>query len=506
MTSALQPSPFAPPTFSTVYIPDLASLNLSEAERATISRLQMQAWRQRDWMLLTDSYYRGMQLIANLGISIPPELEFLRVVLGWPKVAVDPFVERLGVDSFRLAHATTADDTLADVMLANGMEGENSVAFLEALVMGRSFYTLGTGDDPVNDPPEVCVESPLNMSVAYDMRTRRPREALQSYWMDNRRRAALYLPDQTVHIAEDDNATWQIVDRDVHNFGMLPIVRMANRPRAADRDGSSEITPELMSLTDQGCRTLLNLSVASEFYSVPQKLILGASEEDFVDKDGNQKSAWETYVSHVLAIQRDEEGELPQVFQFKAYDPSVFTNVIEMLASQAAGIMAATPQDLGLYTQGNPVSSDAAQVSESRRDRRARRMMANFSPAQVEVGQLAVRFLNGGDLPADYERLAVDWRDPTLPNFVGTADGLSKYMAQGAIVPWSDVALKKAGFTAIERRQLATENKSPEARAWQFVTQVAADLTSKAERAVNSLINAEEKAVQPTAPPVSPAE
>lgn len=491
MTSIVEPYPQSQfPSFNSVYIPDLPGLSLSDEERTLIARLQMKAWRQRSWMLLTDSYYRGMQVITNLGISIPPELEFLRVVLGWPKAAIDPYVERLGLDSFRVADALTADQTLADIWLANGMEAEQSVAFLESLVMGRAWYTIGTNPEGADQAPRICVESPLNIACLFDGRTGKPREGLQSYWEDDRRHAALYRPDQTVYLAEDDNRVWQIVERDKHGFGMLPLIRQANRPRAADRDGSSEITPELMSLTDQGCRTLLNLSVAGEFYSVPQKLILGASEEDFVGTDGQQKSAWDTYVSHVLALQRDEEGELPQIFQFKAYDPSVYTKVLELLASQAAGIVAATPQDLGLYTQGNPVSAEAAQVSESRRDRRSHRMMANFGVALVEVGQMAMRFANNGDLPAGYDRLKADWREPELPNFVGTADGLTKYMVNGSMVPWSDVALKRAGFSEVERRQMRAEIESSEGRAWQFIAEVASSLEAKAERAVNSLAKA----------------
>jgi hypothetical protein len=108
-----------------------------------------------------------------------------------------------------------------------------------------------------------------------------------------------------------------------------------------------------------------------------------------------------------------------------------------------------------------------------------------------------MRFLNDGDVPAGYDKSDVDWREPSLPNFVGTADGLTKYMAQGAMVPWSDVALKRAGFSTAERRQMRTEAQSPQGRAWQFIAQVASDLESKALRAVNSLATAEEKAVQP---------
>src|SRR3954463_10516623 len=124
MTQSFDPALFTNPSFASVYIPELPSLNLSAEERATISRLQMRTWRQRQWMQLTDAYYRGMQVIQSLGIAVPPELDGLRVIIGWPKIAVDPFVERMAIDSYRLANSTTADQTLTDVMLANGFEAE----------------------------------------------------------------------------------------------------------------------------------------------------------------------------------------------------------------------------------------------------------------------------------------------------------------------------------------------------------------------------------------------
>jgi hypothetical protein len=505
MTQPFDPSVLSMPSFSSVYIPDLPSLNLSEAERGTISRLQMKAWRQRAWMQLTDSYYRGMQIIQSLGIAVPPELDGLRVIVGWPRgAAVDPFVERLAIDSYRLATGTSADDALTDVMLANGFESEQSVAFLEALVAGRAYFTVGSPDEP-GGAPDVCVESPLNMAVNWDLRGRAPKEALQSYWLDGYRHAVLYLPNQTIYLAEDENATWQLADRDVHNFGMVPVIRMANRPRAADRDGSSEITPELMSIVDAACRTLQNLAVSGEFYSVPQKLILGASEEDFIGTDGTTKSAWQTYVSRVLALQRDEEGQLPDIKQFDAYDPSVFTKVIEMYASQVAGITGATPQDLGLYTQGNPISAESAQVNESRRDRRTRRMQANFSCGIVETGQMVMRFLNNGDMPAGYEKLAVDWQDPQMPNFTGYSDGVSKLAGEGIVPRRSEVTLRKLGFSAVDRRRMEAEWLLDANKGDDLLAQIGQSVEGKTIRSVNALSSIADKAAAPAAPATPPA-
>lgn len=487
MTQSVFVDPVRAPYFSPVYIPALPSLNLSDAERVIISKLQMRAWRQRYWMELTDSYYRGMQVIQDLGIAIPPELSGqLRTIVGWPRIAVDPFVERLGVDCFRLAGETEGDQDLEDLWLGAGMDAEQSLAYTDALVMGRSWLLMGSPLED-GDPAEICVESPLNISAAWDVRSAEPTQVLQSYWLDDRRHAALYLPEQTVHIGEDDNGVWQITDRDVHDFGFCPAVRMANMPRSDNRDGVSAITAELMSIVDAVCRTLLGLTVASELYSVPQKYLLGAAQSAFQDADGNALSAWQTYISHVLAIERDEAGEYPTVGQFKAYDPSVYTKVIEMYASQAAGILGAPPQDLGLYTQGNPVSAEAAQVSEGRRDRRADRMGAIFGVPLRKAMQMALRFMNGGELPAKYERIAVDWQDPRILNFTGMADGLQKLESSSIIPARSDVTRKRAGFNAVERAQLRKDDATPLNQAQELVQEAGTAVEDKAIRALNSL-------------------
>lgn len=476
-----------PQMFPALYVPTLSALHLSESEQQTVARLQARVFRHRALMLINEAYYQGMQVITNLGIALPPELDGIRVILGWPRIAVDPYVERLGLDSFRRASDTKADATLTDLRTATDMDAEEQLAFTDALVMGRAWWLVGTDPDG-EDSPDVCAESPLNIAAEWDPRTRKPSAVLQSYYMNDRRCAALYLPDQTISLSEDDKGQWEITNRDQHNLGMVPVVRMANRPRAGWRDGMSEITPEVMSITDAATRTLLNLTAASEFYSVPQKLILGATEEDFIKADGDKATAWETYIGRVLALQRDPEGALPEVHQFQAYDPAVFTKVIEMYASQMAGVLAAPPQDLGLYTQGNPVSAEAAQVSESRRDRRTRRMHANFGCSLVEVAQLAMRFMNGGELPKEYREIAADWRDPQMVNFTGYADGMSKLMGEGAIPRGSDVALRRLGFNAVERRQMDEERRANPAE--QIIDTLGRSVEGKAERMANALVAA----------------
>ena len=502
-----QPYYFAPES-----IPMLPSLNLSEDERLLISQLQARGELYRSQMLRTDAYYRGMQVIKNLGIAIPPELQGLRTLVGWARVAVDPIVERLCIDGFRLPGQTDTDSDLLDVWRLNGMDAEQILGFTDALVMGQAYLVVGSPME-AGDVPVMNMESPLNLSALWDVRTGKAKAALQSYWEGQTRHAAVHLPNQTIHIAQNNDYEWVVTDRDAHNFGRVPIVRIANQPRSNMRDGASEITPELMSLIDAACRTLLSMQVAGEFYSVPQKVILGAAESDFQSPDGSMKKAWDTYVSHIIALERDEDGNLPTIQQMVPYDPSVFTKVVEMFAAQAASIVRAPAQDFGLYTQGNPVSAEAAQVSEGGRDRKARMKQNLFGVPMREGMQLVTMFMNGGTLPADARRMEVDWADPAMFNLAGASDAITKQIASGAIPAVSDVTQKRLGYNAIERERLEIDRKVDQGQS--MLQEIAHSLDAKAFRADKALTadaahgagqpdpNAPTPAVMPKKMPVS---
>lgn len=449
--------------FSTLSIPTLPSLNLSDDEKTALNALAAEWMRDRADMLLTEAYYLGEQVIKNLRIAVPAELEFLRTIVGWPAMAVDPYVERLQADTFRLPTATDGDQVIADMMNANGFDSEQSLGFTDALTLGRAYWSGGSPLEK-GGAPQIAVESPLTTSVIWDLRGLEPTGALQQYQREGRNHAALILRKKTIHLATNDAGEWVIADRDDHGFDFVPIVRMAHQPRTTARDGRSAITPAIRSVTDAACRTLLGLEVARELYSVPQKIILGASEDAFVKSDGTAASAWETYITKTLGLERDENGDLPDVKQLQAYDPSVFTKLLDWYASAMAGMVAATPQDLGLYTQGNPASADAVVAGESRRDRRAIKMQKQFGVSLAKVAQMGLRFDNKGEIPKGYERLAVDWFPVTMPTPGVTSDAVSKEVAAGAVPATSDVVLKRLGYSSVERQRLEQDRKREDGR------------------------------------------
>ena len=464
--------------FSRAVTPDLPLLGLSEDEKQMIQTLQAQAVNDRQQMLLTDSYRRGLQIIQNLRIAVPKELEFLRTIVGWPAKAVDPYVARLSVDCFRVPTATDGDQHIMGLMAANGFEAEQSLAFDDAISLGRSYWSVGSNPES-GAPPLITVDSPLNMSVLWDLRGLSPRAALQEYRDDDRKRGALLVPGKTVHIAENDKGEWEIADRDEHGFDFVPVIRMAHRPSTNNRNGVSAITPAIMSLTDAACRTLLGLEVAREIYSVPQKVLLGASEDAFQKSDGTPKAAWDTYITRILALERDEDGNLPELKQVTAYDPATFTKLLDWYASAMSGEVLSPPQSMGLYTQGNPASADSVIAMNAERDLNAGLMQRTFGPSLIKVPQLALRFENKGVLPDEFKTLAADWNPVTLPNPAVTSDSITKQIAAGAVPATSDVTLKHLGYTAVERARLEQDRKREDGR--NVARALAASLTPKAD-------------------------
>ena len=410
-------------------------------------------------MLERIAYYEGTQRLASLGVSIPAQLASVRTVVDWPRVCIDPLIPRAVVDGFRMPGATDVDSEFAEFWQVNDLDAEAPLSFLDSLICGRGYMIVGSPDRP-GDAPLITVESPLNLAMNWDPRTRKPTAAYQSYEVDGVFRAVLYLPDVTITMSRTQSQGWVVDDRDQHGFGDVPVRRLPNRQRSADREGRSEITPAIMATTDSACRTLLGMEVAREFYSIPHKYILGASEEDFRNPDGTTKTQLQLAMDKILAFTRDGEGNIPTVGQFTAYDPSVFTKVVDQHAKLMASYTGFPPELFGLVSQANPASADAIRLAENGLIRRAEQCQNQWSGPLEDVMRLAWRFANGGaEVPADMWRMETDWQDPSTPLLAAVTDAMFKQVQMGYLPGTSDVLGKRLGWSAVERDRIAAERK-----------------------------------------------
>lgn len=448
----------------TLSIPELPLVYLSDDELALISMLRADMMRDRYALLLRDAYFNGEQLVRDLGISIPPQLKGLHTVIGWPRVGVESLEERLDLEAFRWADGSDSSE-LTEIADANDLFDESSLAHLDSLVYGREYLAVGSGDCGTDDcPPLISAESPLDMTLMWDARLRMGTAALRECQADGfvesdpeERMIVLYLPDQTVTALPSPSGGWEVVDRDIHKLGIVPVVRMANRQRTADRVGKSEITPEVMSITDAACRRLMGMEVAAEFFGAPQRYILGASESAFQDADGTAKSAWETYIGRVLALERDEDGQVPAVGQFAAHDPTGMTKIIDLYARIMSSQFGLPPHMLG-YTTDNPASADAIRSTEAKLVKRSERRIRRYGAAWQQAMRLAL-WVRDGEPPEKTRRIETVWRNPATPTVAAQADATVKLVQAGILPADSDVTLEMAGLTEGQRQRVRADRR-----------------------------------------------
>jgi len=454
----------------TLSIPELPLVYLSDDELALTNLLRADMLRDRYALQLRDAYFNGEQLVRDLGISIPPQLKGLHTVIGWPRVGVESLEERLDLEAFRWADGSDSSD-LAEIADANDLFDESSLAHLDALVYGREYLAVGSGDCGSDGcPPLISAESPLDMTLLWDARLRMGTAALRECAADTyiesgpeERMLVLYLPDQTVMCLPNASGGWEVVDRDMHGLGVVPVVRMANRQRTADRVGKSEITPEVMSITDAGCRRLMGMEVAAEFFGAPQRYLLGVTESAFQDPEGNAKTAWETYIGRMLALERDEDGNLPTVGQFAAHDPTGMTKIIDLYARIMSSQFGLPPHMLG-YTTDNPASADAIRSTEAKLVKRSERRIRRFGSAWQQAMRLAL-WVRDGEPPDKARRIETVWRNPATPTVAAQADATVKLVQAGILPADSDVTLEMAGLTEGQRQRVTADRRRSAGRA-----------------------------------------
>lgn len=503
---SVQTNAFAQSVVAPVY-PTLPNLSLSDEEASLAQWMAARLFFQRPMIELPGLYYDGEQRMQNLGISIPPQLQGLRTIVGWPAIGVDALVNRCIVEGFRYPDATDVDDDLMGIWQANNLDSEASMAILDALVYGRSYGIVGVPNEATGGEPLITFESPLNMTAMYSPATRRVTSAFQ-LWLDTSLTsdtygyevAALYLPDRSIHLARESFAgsetlgQWQITERDDHKLGYVPIMRLANRQRLSNRQGVTEIRPSWRNTVDSACRTLLGMEVGRELFAAPRRYALGVTEEAFQAPDGSARTAWETYLNKVWMLERDEDGNVPTVGQFPSGDPTAYTKLLDQYASIMSGEMGVTPEMLGLHTQGNPASADSIRMKYEELTSRAKMHQVTFGDGFEDLMRLAL-LVRDGKLPESAARLETDWRDPAPQTLAGTTDAIAKQVAAGIVPPHSDVVQKRLGYSAVERARLAQDAEQDQAE--QLLAEIASSITTHDLRAGHAIGSDEKRAAQP---------
>lgn len=397
------------------------------------------------------------------------------MVAGWAGTAVDVIEERLNWDSF-----VSSGDLMGldEIYRQNDLDVEAPLAQLDALLAGTAFVTCGTGGD---GEPDILVtaESPSDCTTIWDYRRRMDVAGLSRTVGRTGRveMETLYLPGQTISLARDDKGRMVVTERDDTERDRIPIARLVNRARTSRKGGRSELTGAVRYLTDAAVRTLLGMEVNREFYTTPQRWLMGADMSVFTDEDGNKVDAWAAIAGLMLSMPRphDEEtgefGELPEVGQFTPAPPTPYIDQVRAYSMLLAAEVGIPASYLG-YATDNPASADAIRAGETRLIQRSIRRQKGFTQGWRQVAYNALLWRDGSVDLDKLSKVVPNWDNPATPTPQAAADEATKLIGSGVLLPDSSVTYKRVGLSQTEQEQLTSEKRRANAR--QMVADVAA--------------------------------
>ena len=327
---------------------------------------------KRTRVCLRYDFYEMKNIVRDFGISTPPDLRFWMSTLGWCAKAVDSLADRLAFDQFK-------DDIfdMNGIYSANNKDVIIDSAILGALIGSCDFIHITTDDSGF---PMMRVIDGRHATGVIDPTTNMLKEGYAVLEFDSQDEPiveAYYIPGETT-IYEKGKKPYK-----VKNDAPYPLlVPMIYRPDAVRPFGHSRISRACMSIVGSAVRTVKRSEISAEFYSYPQKYILG------MDESAEQMDKWKASMSSMLRIDKDEDGDHPIVGQFMQQSMTPHVDQLRMFAGLFAGETGLTLDDLGFPSQ-NPSSAEAIKASHETMRLTARKAQANFGVGLLNAGYLA---------------------------------------------------------------------------------------------------------------------
>ena len=349
----------------------------------------------------------------SVGLTIPPELrQQYQATLGWCSKAVDALADRLVFREF-------AEDNfnLNQIFQMNNPDTLFDSAILSALISSCSFIYISPGDEPV---PRLQVIDGANATGIIDPITGLLSEGYAVLRRNDKGEPELeaYFTAGRTDYVEKGREPYSLTNAAPYPL-LVPII---HRPDAIRPFGRSRITRAAMYYQKYAKRTLERADITAEFYSFPQKWVVGLSQ------DAEPMESWKATISSMLQFTKDDQGGSPTLGQFTTPSMSPFTEQLRTAASGFAGETGLTLDDLGFVSE-NPSSAEAIKASHETLRVAAKKAQRNFGSGFLNVGYLAACLRD--DFP--YQRKQLYLTTPTWePLFEPDASTLS-LVGDGAI-------------------------------------------------------------------------
>lgn len=338
-----------------------------------IAYLRKKLENKRLRVLTRYDFYEMKNAAKDLNISTPPEFMWLKSTLGWCGKAVDSLADRLVFHSFEEDHFD-----LTEIFQMNNPDMLFDNAILSALISSCCFIYISADEAGY---PRLQVIDGGNATGILDPITGLLKEGYAVLERDNNGNPVLeawFLPKQTQYIQKGKSKV-QVIKNQAPYPLLVPIIY---RPDAKRPFGHSRISRACMKITESALRTIKRSEISAEFYSYPQKYVLG------MDDDAETFNNWKATMSTILRIDKGENGDKPVVGQFQQQSMSPYTEQMRTFAALFAGETGLTLDDLG-FVSDNPSSAEAIKASHENLRLTARKAQRTFGSGFLNVGYLA---------------------------------------------------------------------------------------------------------------------
>lgn len=343
------------------------------ADYKGIGYLRTKLVQKRTRVLMRYRYYEMKNAVRDFGLVTPPAFRAFSETLGWCGKAVDSLADRLAFREFR-------DDNfqLNGIYQMNNADVLFDSAILSAMVASCSFIYISPD---ANGFPRLQVIDGGNATGVLDPITGLLQEGyavLQRSDSGAPVLEAYFTPGRTEY-HQKGRGTIRTDKNDAPYPLLVPIIY---RPDAARPFGHSRISRACMGIVQGALRTLKRSEISAEFYSFPQKYVLGLSS------DADPLDSWRATLSSMLQFTKDEDGDKPTVGQFTQQSMSPYTEQLRTFAALFAGETGLTLDDLGFVTD-NPSSAEAIKASHENLRLAARKAQRTFGSGFLNAGYLA---------------------------------------------------------------------------------------------------------------------
>ena len=446
----------------------IAVTGLTDGELADLNALLAVWWRKRERNLVRERYYNAHNRLKDLGISIPPSLKNIETVVGWPEKAVDYIADRAVLEGFTFSGAEESDE-LNEVMDANDFLSTYSQAVTDALVSSCSFFTVTKGAE--GEPPAlVAAHSARDAAALWDDRLKRIRCGLAVAEFERDAdgrikgplRMNMFTKDHVISLRKARNGRYVLDRRMEHSQGMPLMEAVRYKPKIGRPFGKSRVSRAVMSITDSAVREALRSEVSAEFFTAPQKYLLGAEDGIFAES-----GKWDQYIGNWFAVTKDEDGDVPQIGQFPQGSMQPHAEYLRSLAARFSGETGVPVSSLGVI-HDNPSSAEAIYAAKEDAVIDAAKFNRDNRAALKRLAMLMLAVSRGvsvGELDEDERTVQPRFMNPSMPSIVSQSSAM---VQQIGAIPWigeSRVALEQLGYDEAQITRLLSDKRKVEARA-----------------------------------------